>query len=256
VSEARRTLDFRPSEWAIAVLVAGAVMAGAGFALRFAALDRPAAAPAIDRGIAVAVKVVPVLDLDAPLLKQGGKRDTLKLPDRWVKQTPKPRVEPRAIASTTATTKPPPPDAEITKQLDTPVDSTVDAGTPANVGQEGHADGVKEGTETDPRKARAVDLYRARISAWFSSRFRVSGSGLGPEEIVKPRVGALVQISADRTVVGYTLSPSGNAAFDAAARAMLDAARGEALPPPPENYPDIVQSQIHITLVCRPNICD
>jgi hypothetical protein len=68
-------------------------------------------------------------------------------------------------------------------------------------------------------------------------------------------VGALVQISADRTVMGYTLTPSGNAAFDAAARAMLEGARGEALPPPPENYPDIVQSQIHITLVCRPNLC-
>lgn len=267
------SLDFRPSEWAAAIGTALAVMVAAGFALRVAALDRPAALPEIDRGSAVPVRVVPVLDLDAPLLKLGGKRDKMKLPDRWVRQAPKPRVEERAFVSpkagkteqdipppevkiADAGTPPPPPDAEVAKQVDTPIAPTIDAGPVANVDQEGHQDGVKEGTETDPLKARAVDLYRARIAGWFKSRFRVSGSGLGPDEIVKPRVGAVVQISADRTVVGYTLAPSGNAAFDAAARSMLDGTKGQALPPPPENYPDIVQSQIQITLICSPTACD
>jgi len=235
-------LDFRASEWAIAIAAAGAVMAGATLALRVAALDRPAAAPEIDRGIAVPVRVTPVLDLDAPLLKLGGKRDTLKLPERWVPKKPVSRAPQKTIAH-----DPEPP------ILAAPA---ADAGPSTGGEQEGHAAGVKEGTEPDPLKARAVDLYRARISGWFSSRFRVSGSGLGPEEIVKPRVGASVQIAADRTVVGYTLTPSGNAAFDAAARAMLDGTKGQALPPPPESYPDIVQSQIQITLVCRPATCD
>lgn len=273
MSAARTTLDFQASEWAAAIVVALGVTVAAGFALRASALDRPAALPEIDRSTAVPVKVIPVLDLDAPLLKLGGKRDRMKLPDRWVRQAPKPRVEQRAFASTKAEkteeaipppevkiadagTPAPPPDAEVAKQVDTPIEATPDAAPVANVDQEGHQDGVKEGTETDPLKARAVDLYRARISGWFSGRFRVSGSGLGPEEIGKPRVGALVQISADRTVVGYTLTPSGNAAFDAAARAMLDSTKGQALPPPPENYPDIVQTQIQITLVCRPSQCD
>src|SRR5262245_28998520 len=76
----RGALDFRPSEWALAVFVAGFVMAGAGFALRFAALGRPAAAPDIDRGIEVAVKVVPVLDRDAPILKLGGKQHAPDVP--------------------------------------------------------------------------------------------------------------------------------------------------------------------------------
>ncbi len=121
---------------------------------------------------------------------------------------------------------------------------------------EGHADGVKEGTETDPLKARAVDLYRAKIAGWFSSRFRVSGSGLGKEELTKYRVSATVSLGADRTVSGYTLKPSGNAAFDAAARSALESAKGQQIPPPPENYPDVAQSQINVTFVCRENRCD
>jgi TonB C terminal len=255
------------------VFFAATVILGAGFALSATALDRPAAAPEIDRGRDVPVKIVPVLDLDAPLLKLGGKRDQTKLPDRWVKQAPKPRVEQKAFVSNQAGktaddapppevkvadagTKPPPKDAEIAKQVDTPVAVLPDAGPPANVDQAGHADGVKEGTETDPLKARAVDLYRARIIGWFSGRFRVSGSGLPQAELGKYRVSASVQLSDDRRVVSYTITPSGNAAFDAAARATLEGVKGESIPPPPENYPDAVQRQINLTFVCRENRCD
>jgi len=273
MSAAHTLTDFRASEVAISVFVGFAVLGGAAFALSWAALDRPAAAPEIDRGTATAVKIIPVLDLDAPLLKLGGKRDRLKLPDRWVKQRPKPRVEQKSFVSTKAGkteqdvpppevkvaeagTPPPPPTAEIAKQVDTPVPVEVDAGPPANVDDKGHADGVKEGTETDPLKARAVDLYRAKIAAWFSSRFRVSGSGLPQEELARYRVSAVVNVGADRTVTGYSLAPSGNAAFDAAARSALESSRGQSLPPPPENYPDVVQSRINVTFVCRGNRCD
>ena len=41
------------------------------------------------------MKVVPVVDLDSPLLKLGGRRDTARLPDRWVKPKAKPRRAPR-----------------------------------------------------------------------------------------------------------------------------------------------------------------
>jgi hypothetical protein len=265
--------DFRASDIFVSVIFGCAVLAGAGFALSRASLDRPAAAPEIDRGTAIPVRVTPVLDLDAPLLKLGGKRDSRKLPDRWVRQTPQARVEQRAFASTkagktehdipapevkmaAASAKPPPPDAEIAKQVDTPVTAVVDAGPPANVDEVGHADGVKGGTETDPLKARAVDIYRAKIAAWFSSRFRVSGSGLGKDELVKYRVSATVSLGPDRTVSGYTIVSSGSSVFDAAARATLDGSKGQALPPPPENYPDVAQSQINVTFICRENRCD
>lgn len=265
--------DFRASEVALSVLIALAVLVGAGFAVRVAALDRPAAVREIDRGTAIPVRIVPVLDLDAPLLKLGGKRDAARLPDRWARPTPKARVEQKSFVSTKAgkteqdapppevkraeaKTPPPRPEAEITKVVDAPIPQVVDAGPPANVDQAGHADGVKEGTETDPLKARAVDVYRAKIAGWFSSRFRVSGSGLSSEELHRYRVSATVEVGADRSVTGYTIVPSGNAAFDAAAHAALEGSRGQSLPPPPENYPDVVQSRLNITFVCRENRCD
>lgn len=264
--------SFRPSEIALAVALAVMVQVAAVVALKASNLDKSAVVPEIDKGAAVPVRVTPVLDLDAPMLKLGGKRDKMKLPDRWVRQTPKRRVEEKAFVSpkagkteqdipppemkiADAGTEPPPPDAEVTKQVETEVAEVADAAPAANVDTPGHSDGVKEGTETDPLKARAVDLYRARIAGWFSSRFRVSGSGLPQEELVKLRVLASVQL-ADRRVVSYTITPSGNAAFDAAARSMLEGAKGAEIPPPPENYPDTVQNQISLTLVCRENRCD
>jgi hypothetical protein len=264
--------SYRPGEIALAVALAVMVQVAAVVALKASNLDKSAIVPEIDKGAAVPVRVTPVLDLDAPMLKLGGKRDKLKLPDRWVRQTPKRRVEEKAFVSpkagkteqdipspevkiADAGTEPPPPDAEVTKQVETEVAEVADAAPAANVDTPGHSDGVKEGTETDPLKARAVDLYRSRIAGWFSSRFRVSGSGLPQEELVKLRVAASVQLS-DRKVVSYTITSSGNAAFDAAARSMLEGAKGAEIPPPPENYPDTVQNQISLTLVCRENRCD
>jgi hypothetical protein len=265
--------DFRPGEIAAAFLIAIAAQGGAILALRASQAHRPAAAPEIEISAATPVKIVPVLDTDSPLLKLGGKSDPAKLPDRWINRAPKLRAEEKAFVSTKAGKteedihppevkvaaegeKPPPPNAELTKQVDAPLTADIDAGAPANIAEEGHQDGVKEGTETDPLKARAVDLYRARIIGWFSRRFRVSGSGLPADELAKYRVSATVDLSSDRVVTGYSIAPSGNAAFDAAARAALESAKSDSLPPPPENYPDVVQRQISLTFVCKEDRCD
>lgn len=273
MSGALARADFRAGEILVSIFFGFAVLVGAALALSASGLDKLAVAPEIEKGTAIPVKVIPVLDLDAPMLKLGGQRNLAKLPDRWVKQAPKPRAEQKAFASTKAGksehdipapevkvadagTRPPPPNVEIAKQVDTPFVAVPDAGAPANVDQAGHADGVKEGTEVDPLKARAVDLYRAKIAGWFSSRFRVTGSGLAHDELTKYRVRATVSVGADRTVTSYTLVPSGNAAFDSAARTTLEGAKGQELPPPPENYPDVAQRQINVTFVCRENRCD
>lgn len=265
--------DFLASEWAVALFAGVSVLAGAGLAARSVDLGQQAVAPEIDRPISIPVRVTPVLDIDTPLLKLGGKADKQKLPDRWLKPVAKPRAEEKAFVSpkagtsvkdipsanvplASATAMPPPPDAELTKKVDTEVVDVPDAGKPANVDAPGASDGVKEGTETDPLKARAVDLYRQRIIAWFSSRFRVAGSGLSQDELTKLRASASVELSADRHVKGYTLRSSGNPAFDAAARQTLDGAKGDAIPPPPENYPDTLQGSIQLTFVCRENRCD
>ncbi len=219
------------------------------------------------------VKIIPVIDLDAPLLKLGGKPDPRKLPDRWIKKGAQPRVEKKAHVSSAAekdienipppdlpvaqkADPPPPKDAEETKQVDVPAPAVKEPIAPSNVPIVGHQDGVQGGTETDPLKARAVDLYRARVIGWFSSRFRVKGSGLPMAELLKFRAAASVIIGADRTVQSYSITPSGNTVFDAAARAALESAKGQALPPPPDNYPDIAQSQIQLTFICKEQRCD
>jgi hypothetical protein len=225
---------------------------------------------------AVPVRAVALEEPNAPLLKRGG-----GAPRARSKAAPAPREElapaPRAanvdsskddIAKATpieSTDREPAAEPESArpedeKEADAPAGAAPDdmASTelPPGPGGEGHAEGSPDGTETDPLKARAVDLYRARIIAWFSGRFRVSGSGLPPEELERLRASATVTISNDRRVVGYTIAPSGNASFDAAARAALESTVGSSIPPPPESYPDVVQASIHVTFVCRRNQCD
>jgi outer membrane biosynthesis protein TonB len=265
--------DFRRREIALAVIAALGVQVGSVLLLRASSLEKTAAAPEIEKGPSVPVKITPVLDLDAPSLKLGGKRDRTKLPDRWLKPKPKKRVEEQAFVTpkagkteadipkpdiqvADAGTPPPPPEAEVTKSVETPIEEIPDAGRPTNAPVEGHEDGVADGTEMDPLKGRAVDIYRDKIRGWFSRRFRVSGSGLSDEEITKYRVSATVTLSSGRQVSGYSIVPSGNEAFDAAARAALEGAKGQEIPPPPENYPDIVQTQISLTFTCTPQRCD
>jgi hypothetical protein len=275
ISAARPSGDFSRKEIGLAILFALAVQVGAVLSLRGAGNNyHPVIAAEMDPSAPVPVKVIPVMDTDAPLLKLGGKPDPTRLPDRFIPQAPTPRAEEKAFVSTKAgkteedippkDTKlaepnepPPPPNAELTKQVDTPItEEPTTPRPPANVAEEGHQDGVQGGTETDPLKARAVDLYRARIISWFSRRFRVNGSGLAAEELAKYRVAATVELSSDRMVVSYSIVPSGNASFDAAARAALESAKGAPLPPPPENYPDVVQRHISLTFVCKEDRCD
>lgn len=276
IGAARAPRDFSRKEIALAFAFALAVQGGAVLSLRAAGAHRSAAAlaPVAESApVPVPVKIISVVEADAPLLKLGGEPDPTRLPDRFVPQAPKPRAEEKAFVSTKAgkseadippkdrklaepSEPPPPPNAELTKQVDTPITSETPEQPPANVAREGHQDGVEGGTETDPLKARAVDLYRARIIGWFSRRFRVSGSGLSAAELAKFRVAATVELSSDRMVVSYSIVPSGNSAFDAAARAALEGAKGAPLPPPPENYPDVVQRHISLTFVCKEDRCD
>lgn len=263
--------DFRPLDIALAVLVGVAIQAGAAVAISMANLSATADVPEIEKAN-VPVRVIPVLDTEAPLLKLGGKKVQYKLPDRWVRQAPKPRVEQKAFVSpkagkeekdipppevkvADAGTEPPPPDAEVAKQVDIEIQQPDAAPEESNTDQEGHQDGVAEGTETDPLKARAVDLYLARVRSWLSSRFRVSGSGLPKEELGQHKPSAVITLSGGQ-IVSYSLNPSGNATFDAAARATLEGAKGQPLPPPPENYPDLGSKSIAVTFVCTERTCD
>jgi hypothetical protein len=203
----------------------------------------------------VPMKVLPVLD-DAPLLKLGGKKMKAKLPEMWKKNPPIQRLEEKSAPSPMADKDPetlptsklaekdaeaPPPDAEVAKEVD---QELLDAGPDAapTVEGEGAADGVKEGTETDPLKARAASQYRIKLISWFNARFKQPE--IPCEELKALRSTVSVSVSGSRTVGGYNVTPSGNAVFDAQVRATLDRAKGEELPPPPPLYPDVLGTSL------------
>jgi hypothetical protein len=253
---------FKAREVALAVLLAFLVeagilliwiYAGAGSAhVPRAELEAPKEIP---------IKVNPVVD-ETPLLKLGGKKKA-KLPDMWKKQAPVQRFEETSAPSAKANKNPaalpsskltpldasaPPPDAETAKQVDqTLTDAAPDAAP--TVEGEGAADGVKEGTETDPLKARAISAYHAKLQGWFNARFRPPSEGAPCAELKKLGASVVVSVGGDRSVAGYSVvKPSGNPSFDANVRSMLDGARGEQLPPPPPLYPDILGQSLPLRL--------
>jgi hypothetical protein len=212
---------------------------------------------------AIPISVRPVLD-DAPLMKLGGKTVKTKLPDMWKKQPPVQRVEEKSAPSpkasktpdaipTSALAKPdaaaPPPDAAVAKQVDQVL---LDAGPDAapTVQGPGAPDGVKEGTETDPLKGRAISQYHAKLLAWFNARFKSPTKDEIPcEELTKLRASFTVNVGGDRTVTGFSArKPSGNATFDARAQSTLQGTVGNELPPPPPLYPDILEESLAVTL--------
>lgn len=206
--------------------------------------------------IAIPISVQPVLD-DLPLLKLGSKKDKLKLPDMWQKREPVPvrRLEERSAPSDKAEDKPdaipeseiadkdhpaPDEDDEIVKEVDETLEDEPTEEAP-EFSEEGDESGVANGTETDPLKARAVDLYRMKILSWFNSRFRPPKDQVPCETLRGLSAGVSVQVGSDRSVQGFTVtSPSGNTVFDASVQSTMSALVGQTLPPPPELYPDIL----------------
>jgi hypothetical protein len=247
--------DFQGWELAVAILAAVFVQVGAGFALRAANLAQ-ANIGEIDKGGEVPVKVIPVIDLESPLLKLGSKKRAV-LPDMWKIKPPRVHVEEKAFASTKAEKTEeaiPKDDVKMAPADADPPPEETDAGELA-MAEEGSELGSKDGTEVDPLKGRAVDQYRQRLSSFLSAGFIVTGSGLPDEELTKIRVNGSVQLSG-LTVTGFTLSPSGNATFDQRATQTLQSKVGQQVPPPPENYPDILQGTVSVSFGCPPNKCN
>jgi len=212
--------------------------------------------------IAIPIAVQPVLD-DLPLLKLGSKKDKLKprLPDMWQKRAPTPvrRLEERSAPSELAEDKidkvpkseiadkdhpAPDEDDELVKEVDQTLEEDEEQKVP-ELSEEGGEDGTVGGTETDPLKARAVDLYRMKILSWFNARFRPPKDQVPCEVLRSLSAGVTVQVGGDRSVQSFAVtSPSGNAVFDASVQATMSALVGQGLPPPPELYPDILGQSV------------
>lgn len=224
------------------------------------------------------IAVNPVLDL--PLLKKGGKPKPNRLPDK-----PKPpqqiqRVEAPAKVPTPLAPKtpeaipekkeeekkkkpkvdkePPPPDAPVAKRVDELVKqmrAEQQEVEEPNLPEEGAVDGVEEGTETDPLKARAVDLYRLKLINWFKQGFAPPNDQVDCAVLKELRVAVHARVAPDGTVESYELVPSGNAIFDARVRQVMEGRVGQKVPPPPPNYPDILDAVVHPTFQGKNEKC-
>ena len=276
MARAQTLPSFTPME--VGVAVAAASMIQAFFFILLIAAGKPrveiqAKEEIVPREFPMAVK--PVLD-DAPLLKLGGKKMRPKLPDMWKKLAPTPiqRFEEKSAPSEKAKDDPkaaptssvatgdaaaPPPDADLAKQVD-PALQDLDAAvatTDPEVEGPGAPDGVKEGTETDPLKARAVDQYKMKVLGWFNSRFKQPVGQIPCEELRKLSASVSASVSTDGTVTGYSMTrPSGNGAFDAKVKATMAGIVGQQLPPPPPLYPGILGSTVQPTFSGRGAKCE
>ncbi len=210
----------------------------------------------------IPIAVQPVLD-ELPLLKLGSKKKVKpRLPDMWKKRAPAPvkRYEERSAPSAEAPDdveeipeskladkkhEAPPEDAELVKELDEELDDPDEDQELPEYDEEGAEDGSEFGTETDPLKARQIDLYRAKIAAWFIARFTPPTDQVPCDLLKTLSAGVVVNVGGNRTIAGFSLAaPSGNAAFDNRVKNTLSALIGEQLPPPPPLYPDILSATL------------
>lgn len=212
----------------------------------------------------IPIAVKPVMD-ELPLLKLGGGKKRAKLPDMWKKQAPIPveqledtsapsdkaKDDPAEIPTSplaTADAQAPTADADVAHADDSDA-SASDAESP--VAGEGHKDGVKEGTETDPLKAAAFSQYRSKLIGWFNSKFQ-QPSEIPCEELKKLNSSVSASVSPDGTVTGFSVGKtSGNAVFDARVQAAKQATVGQQVPPPPPLYPELQQSNVSLSFQGR-----
>lgn len=212
------------------------------------------------REMRIAVKPM----LDAPLPKLGvSKPVPTKLPDMW--KPPDPAViKPKPPPTPTPAKKPierddgqitkpdekkdpkerPEPETPQAKRVDDLAEKMRREAQEAAAAEEGLEDGVKEGTEKDPLKARAVDSYRAKLINWFQQGFSPPVDELGCDELVKLTANVTARLNAEREVTSYSLEPSGNELFDERVRAAMELHVGQTVPPPPPNYPDLLGSKV------------
>jgi len=212
-----------------------------------------------DNARPIAVSITPVLKL--------GSSAPNKLPSQWQRKRPPPtKAQPAALPSPQAAKtleaipKSIVPDASI-------VPAAVDAAASARPtppaaleteaktqtsSTEGSEQGAANGTETDPLKARAVDMYRQQVSAWFMSRFDIRRK-LPFATLKTLRATAVVTVTADRKVGSFSITrESGDPIFDAEVHATLSRIQsgGAELPAPPPMYPDILGQSLPVGFQC------
>lgn len=258
--EARRNFDGQELTIACAVALLAQLVFVAIFSLPSPKLVQ--AEISNDNAQPIAVAITPVLKL--------GTKNPTKLPSQWQRKkavAPKP-TEPTAPPSPQAQKTPEAiptthvPDASVTPlpvvdagtHADQPTTAAPEgSGTVATASStEGSEQGSASGTETDPLKGRAADMYRAQIAAWFMARFNIRGK-LSFEKLKTLRAAAVVSVTPDRKVGSFSIvKPSGDPTFDAQVQATLAGAQssGAELPAPPPLYPEFLAKSQSLMFEC------
>ncbi len=168
--------------------------------------------------------------VQASLLKLGKPLDPKKLPDRFVPQqrtAPKQQInasqdEPVKKREPDAGAPPPNADDSDLTNLVAQSDPFAERGG-KKLPEEGHESGVDGGTETDPNKVRAGDMYAMQLGQFFGQHLNVpSVISVGEER----RMCAVYEINLGKNMVIWhvrnaPVKGSGNELFDDAARTML-----------------------------------
>jgi hypothetical protein len=222
------------------------------------------------REMRIAVKPL----LDAPLLHKGTQAPAAappKLPDMWKPPPPKPPPEQKPVLAPQTKKPPEASDPKPTKPEERATPETPQARrvddmikkmqreaedpTDPQPTEKGGEDGVKEGTETDPLKARATDSYKLKLQKWFQEGFSEPLDELDCATLMKLRAKVRAQIGANREVQSYSMESSGNEIFDGRVRAAMEAHVGQVVPPPPPNYPELLERVFLPTFVGENEKC-
>jgi len=252
-SRAQRTFDAQDVTIACAVALLAQMLFVALFSLTSPKVVE--ADISNDNALPIAVAITPVLKLGS------------KTPSPWQRRrpalakTPATAPSPRAEKTPEAAVTTPRPETSAARAVPDagrPEPSTLLTASPNGAtgapaaSTEGSEQGAANGTETDPLKARAADMYRGQLLAWFMGRFRIRGK-IPFERLKQLRAHVNVTVTPERTVGGFTIdSPSGDATFDGEVHSTLSQIQssGVELPAPPPMYPDILRTTLPVGFQC------
>jgi hypothetical protein len=201
----------------------------------------------------------------ASLMKLGKPIDPSKLPDRL---KPRARTAPKheVTASREDPSKkdpdagaPPPPDtkdSDLSNLIAKSDPFAEDAGKARP--EEGAANGVKEGLETDPSKVRAGDMFAAQMNSYFHERWQYP-TVISQGEANKLCVAFRLSINTKMVIWHVQQEPvrkSGNDLFDDSARSMLQKLLDDRtpLPQPPDEVAELYRGRtLELVLQGNPN---
>ena len=257
VSRTMTQLQPNPLEWGVGIVVGWIVVGASMVVMTQFAFDSPP--PREDR---VVISAPPPRKIEddspPPPPPPGGEPASERRPE-----TPRTPTEPTRKDKRSRDPKTPafPDPVPVPMPPSDPAPAPEPGGQPGGEpgGEPGGTPGGEVGGEgsgpTEAQKAAAA-AYKRTIARFIQQHYRVTGTGLDPDELAKRKVKAVVEVDGDLNIVGYDVQSSGVEAFDKAAREALEAVKGKRLPLPPPDFTGAVGPKLNITLICRPGQCD